>query len=345
MKEFNIGDKKIGPDHPPFIIAEVGINHEGSFEKAVQLVDGAVAAQADCVKFQCHITEMEMIPTDMKPGEISNERLWDIIKRCELTEKEERELKKYCDERGIFYLCTPFSREAADRLESMGVVAYKIGSGECNNIPLLKHIAVWKKPIILSTGMNDLASIKRSVEAIRSCDCPLMLMHCTSMYPTPYDKVRLGAIAELQREFDLPVGLSDHSLGIYTCLGAVALGACVLEKHFTISRNWPGPDVALSIEPRELSEMVKGARAIFEARGGGKEILAEEQPVINFAYASVVTITPIKAGEEFSMENTWVKRPGTGAILVVDFGKVLGKKATRDLALNQQIEPDDVLGW
>jgi N-acetylneuraminate synthase len=345
MNEIQIGDRKIGPQHPPFVIAEVGINHEGSFDKAIQCVDAAIGAGADCVKFQSHITEAEMIPTDMKPGEISEERLWDIIKRCELTGDEERRVKEYCEEKGILYLCTPFSREAADRLQAMDMLAFKIGSGECNNIPLLEHIAKMGKPIILSTGMNDINSIKRSVAAINKYDCPLMLMHCTSMYPTPYEKVRLGAISELREAFDMPVGLSDHSIGIYTCLGAAALGACALEKHFTVSRNWPGPDVPISIEPDELSELVKGSRAIFTALGGHKTILPEEQPVIDFAYASVVTIAPIKAGETFSYENTWVKRPGTGPILAADLGKVLGKRCLKDMDKDTQISPDDVENW
>jgi len=239
VSSINISGRIIGGGQPPFIIAEVGINHEGEVEKAIQMIDAAAAAGADCVKFQCHITEAEMIPTDMKPGKISEERLWDIIKRCELTEDEEKRVKAYCEEKGVIYLCTPFSREAADRLEAMNVEAYKIGSGECNNLPLLEHIAQKGKPIILSTGMNDIQSIRRSVSVIQKYDLPLILMHCTSMYPTPYERVRLGAITELLEEFGLPVGLSDHSLGIYTCLGAVALGACVLEKHFTVTR-WTG---------------------------------------------------------------------------------------------------------
>jgi N-acetylneuraminate synthase len=345
MEALNIAGRMIGPGFAPFVMAEVGINHEGSFDKAIQLVDAAAAAKADCVKFQCHITEAEMIPTDMKPGKISEERLWDIIKRCELTADEEQRVKSYCEQRGIIYLCTPFSREAADRLENMGVSAYKIGSGECNNVPLLEHIAAFRRPIILSTGMNDLDSIRRSVAAIRKHDCPLMLMHCTSMYPTPYDKVRLGAIPELQREFGLPVGLSDHSLGIYTCLGAVALGACALEKHFTISRTWPGPDVPLSIEPAELSELVKGSRAVWQAQGGAKRILPEEKPVIDFAYASVVTIAAVAAGDKFTNANVWVKRPGTGPILAVDLPRVIGKTAAKDIPKDVQLKKNDIVGW
>jgi len=345
VSSINISGRIIGGGQPPFIIAEVGINHEGEVEKAIQMIDAAAAAGADCVKFQCHITEAEMIPTDMKPGKISEERLWDIIKRCELTEDEEKRVKAYCEEKGVIYLCTPFSREAADRLEAMNVEAYKIGSGECNNLPLLEHIAQKGKPIILSTGMNDIQSIRRSVSVIQKYDLPLILMHCTSMYPTPYERVRLGAITELLEEFGLPVGLSDHSLGIYTCLGAVALGACVLEKHFTVTRSWPGPDVPISIEPHELAELVKGSRAVFVARGGSKTILDEEKPVIDFAYASVVSIRPIRKGEPLTTENVWVKRPGGGDIPAALLDQVLGKKATRDIPADRQLKTDDVDGF
>lgn len=340
-----INGRNIGPDYPPFVIAEVGINHEGSFAKAIEMADAAAAAGADCVKFQCHITEEEMVPTDMTPGKISTEKLWDIIKRCELTADEERAVQAHCKKIGILYLSTPFSRAAADRLNAMNVPAFKIGSGECNNFPLLDHIAVMGKPIILSTGMNDLASIKTAIKTITAHDCPLILLHCTSMYPTPYDKVRLGGIKDLQDAFGLPVGLSDHSLGIYTCLGAVALGACVLEKHFTITRSWPGPDVPISIEPIELAEMVKGSLAIWLARGGKKTILDEETPVIDFAYATVVTIKPIAKGEVFTMSNTWVKRPGTGHILASNLERVIGRIASRNLPANVHVSLEDVTGY
>ena len=340
-----INGRNIGPDYPPFVIAEVGINHEGSFAKAIEMADAAAAAGADCVKFQCHITEEEMVPTDMTPGKISTEKLWDIIKRCELTADEERAVQAHCKKIGILYLSTPFSRAAADRLNAMNVPAFKIGSGECNNFPLLDHIAGMGKPIILSTGMNDLASIKTAIKTITAHDCPLILLHCTSMYPTPYDKVRLGGIKDLQDAFGLPVGLSDHSLGIYTCLGAVALGACVLEKHFTITRSWPGPDVPISIEPIELAEMVKGSLAIWLARGGKKTILDEETPVIDFAYATVVTIKPIAKGEVFTMSNTWVKRPGTGPILASNLERVIGRIASRNLPANIHVSLEDVTGY
>lgn len=342
MPNFMIAGRQIGINYPPFVIMEVGINHEGSYKKAIQMVDAAKKSGADCVKFQCHITEDEMIPTNIKPGN-SKDRLWDIIKRCELTADEESKVQKYCAQKKILYLSTPFSRAAADRLYSMGVLGFKIGSGECNNYPLIEHIARMRKPIILSTGMNDLQSIAKAVRIVKAHRCPIMLMHCTSMYPTPYDKVRLGAIPQLKKAFGLEVGLSDHSVGIYTCLGAIALGAVAVEKHFTITREWAGPDIPISIDPEELRELVAGGRAIWQARGGAKTILPEEQPVIDFAYATVVTIKPVKRGQKFSSENVWVKRPGTGPILSEDFNKVLNKVAARDLPANVHVQPKDIV--
>ena len=184
--EIKIGNRMIGVEYPPFVIAEVGINHEGDVKKALQMVDAAVTAGSEVIKFQCHITEQEMIPTDMTPGEISTEKLWDIIKRCELTETEEVQVMRYCESKGIMYLSTPFSREAADRLNEMKIPAFKIGSGECNNLPLIAHIAAMGRPMIVSTGMNDLNSVMKTVDLIKSAGTPLALLHCTSMYPTPY---------------------------------------------------------------------------------------------------------------------------------------------------------------
>jgi len=344
--DFKIGSRDVGIDSPPLVIAEVGINHEGNLDKALQMVDAAASAGAEIVKFQCHITEKEMLPTDMTPGQISKEKLWDIIKRCELSEAEERQVQAYCEKRNVLYLSTPFSREAADRLDAMGVPAFKIGSGECNNYPLLDHIAAKGKPIILSTGMNDLESVRKAVATISRHRVPLALLHCTSMYPTPYGKVRLGGIGDLQRAFpDFPIGLSDHSLNIWTCLGAVALGASILEKHFTVSRSWPGPDTGISIEPEELKDLIDGSLAIWQARGGSKTRLVDEQPVIDFAYATVVTTLPIKAGEEFTRDNLWVKRPGTGKILAERLDDVLGRKAVRDLPADVHVMPADVAGF
>jgi sialic acid synthase SpsE len=340
QSEFHIGDRRIGDDFAPFIIAEAGINHEGDFDKAIELIDAAKEAGADCIKFQSHITEAEMIPTDMKPADISDELLWDIIKRCELTEEQEHEIKKYCENHDIIYLCTPFSREAADRLERLGVAGYKIGSGECNNIPLLRHIAAKGMPMILSTGMNDLASIKRSVAVILEYDVPLLVNHCVSEYPTPYEDMQIDTVGVLRSELNLPIGISDHSLGIYSTLGAVALGAVAVEKHFTISRSWPGPDTGLSIEPDELKDLVQGSEIIWKSKGVRDKIHPAEQPVIEFAYASVVAIADVKAGEQLTRDNIWVKRPGTGPILAPEFESVLGKTALTDISTNTQLSPE-----
>lgn len=343
MKELELAGRKIGVDHPPLVIAEVGINHEGDVGKALALVDAAADAGAELIKFQCHITDKEMIATDMKPGDISDESLWDIIKRCELNEDEERKVQARCRERGIIYLSTPFSREAADRLLEMNVPGFKIGSGECNNLPLIDHIARMGRPMIISTGMNDLISVKETVAAIEKHGTPFALLHCTSMYPTPYEKVRLGGITDLINAFPgIPVGLSDHSHNIYTCLGAVALGASLLEKHFTISRSWPGPDIGISIEPDELKHLVQGSKAVWLARGGSKNILADEKPVIDFAYASVVTVAPVKKGDVLTRDNLWVKRPGTGEIHAREFEKCIGRRSKRDLPEGAQISWADL---
>jgi N-acetylneuraminate synthase len=337
MRRIQIRDRIVADDAPPLVIAEIGINHEGDIAKARRMVDDAAGAGCECVKFQCHVIDDEMIPNEVVPGN-ATETIWNIMARCALSEREERELKKYVEDRGMIYMSTPFSRAAADRLESMGVPAYKIGSGECNNYPLVRHIAGFGKPVILSTGMNDLDSIRPSVEILRSAGVPYALTHCTSMYPTPYNKVRLGAIPQMRDAFpDAVVGLSDHSLGNYTCLAAVPLGARILEKHFTSDKGWPGPDVSISMDPGELADLIRGSRAIFEARGGGKTILPEEQPTIDFAYASVVTTRAVKPGELFSGENVWVKRPGTGEIKARDFDRVLGRRAAKALPANAQV--------
>lgn len=342
MTEITIGQRAIGLAHEPFVIAEIGINHEGNFDKAVAMVDAAVNVGCECVKFQSHVVDDEMIPNDVVPGN-ATESIWTMMKRCALSATEEKTLKHYVEDKGLIYLNTPFSRAAADRLEALGVPAYKIGSGECNNYPLIRHIAGFGKPVILSTGMNDIPAVARAVEILRQARVPYALLHCTSMYPTPYDAVRLGAMQELANSFpEAPIGLSDHSLGNYTCFAAVALGASILEKHFTLDKTWPGSDVPISIDPHELGQLVEGSRAIHAALGGSKQILPGEQPTIDFAYACVVTTRDIRAGEALSMENIWVKRPGTGEIKAVDYERLLGSIARRDLPKNAQVKWDDV---
>jgi len=305
------------------------------------MVDDAASMGCECVKFQCHVIDDEMVPNDVIPGN-ADESIWDIMSRCALTEQEEIYLKDYVHEKGLIYLSTPFSRAAADRLEKMNVEAYKIGSGECNNYPLIEHIASFNKPIILSTGMNNISSIKPAVQIFDKYNIPYALLHCTSMYPTPYEKVRLGALNDLKNEFpEAIIGLSDHSMGNFTCFAAVSMGAKILEKHFTSDKTWDGPDVPISLNPDELKDLVIGAASIFKALGGSKDILKEEKPTIDFAYACVVSIKKIKKGEILSKDNIWVKRPGTGEIKAKDYEKIIGKKSLKDIDINKQLQWSD----
>lgn len=339
---FQIGQRHVGDDCLPLVIAEIGINHEGSFNKAIAMIDEAFEAGCECVKFQSHIIEDEMIPNDVIPGN-ADESIWEIIERCSFTEEEDIRLKEYVESRQMIFLSTPFSRAAAIRLEKMGVLAYKIGSGECNNYPLIRHIAAYGKPVLLSTGMNNVESIRPAVEILRDASVSFALFHCTSMYPTPYENVRLGALKDLADHFpDALLGLSDHSIGNYTCFGAIPLGARILEKHFTSDRNWPGPDISISITPSELKELIDGSNAIFKSLGGSKSILPEEQPTIDFAYACVVAVKVISKGERITRENIWVKRPGTGSIKACDYELVLGRSAKRTIGVNEQLSWNDL---
>lgn len=345
MKEFMIDDRKIGPGYPPLVIAEIGINHEGSLEVAKQMVDAAAKAGAEVIKHQTHIVEDEMADAAKKviPGN-ADVSIYEIMKRCALSEEDETELKRYVESKGMIFISTPFSRAAVDRLERMGVVAYKIGSGECNNYPLIKHIAGFGKPMIVSTGMNDIASIQKTVDIMEAYGVPYALLHCTNLYPTKPEWIRLGAMTQLQQAFpNAVVGLSDHSLNNNACLAATALGACILERHFTDSKYRPGPDIICSMDGAEMAELIQSSREIFQMRGGEKAALKEEQVTIDFAFATVVAIADIHAGESFTMENIWVKRPGTGEIKAVDFESLLGKKANKNIKNGEQLSWKDVV--
>jgi sialic acid synthase SpsE len=326
------------------ILAEIGINHDGDYYKAAKMIEDAARVGCKVVKFQSHILDDEYVPAAKQviPGN-ADESIYTIMERAALTEDEEIRLKHYTESLGMMYLCTPFSRAAADRLQRMGVTAFKIGSGECNNYPLVEHIAKFGKQIILSTGMNDLKTIAPAVDIIERAGLEYGLLHCTSIYPCPYDKVNLGAMAELKARFPRAhVGLSDHSIGIYTSLAAAALGAEIIEKHFTSDKYWPGPDNSMSIEPYELKQLIEGADAISKAMGGSKSILPEEQPTIDFAYACVVSTRDILGGTILDEHNTWVKRPGTGEIKAKDYNLVLGHRALVNIPKDTQIKWADV---
>jgi sialic acid synthase SpsE len=344
MPEMNLGGRLIGPDHPPLVVAEIGINHEGSLQTAYEIVDAAARAGVEVVKHQTHMIDDEMSGAARKviPGN-AKESIYEIMARCALSEHDERMLKKYVESKGMIFLSTPFSRAAADRLQGMDVVGYKIGSGECNNYPLLKHIASFGKPIILSTGMNTIESVGKAVAIFEQAAIPYALLHTTNLYPTPPHLVRLGAMVQLAQAFPRAViGLSDHTVNNLACLGAVALGASVLERHFTDSMARPGPDIVCSMDSQACRELIEGSRMLHQELGGSKGPVAEEQVTMDFAFATVVTIAPVRAGEPFTQENIWVKRPGTGAISAERYEEVLGKKASRDLPADTHLSLADV---
>lgn len=344
MKSFEIAGRRVGSEYAPLVIVEIGINHEGNLQTAFDMVDAAKESGAEVIKHQTHVVEDEMSSAAKAviPGN-SDISIYDIMERCALGEADEIRLKDYVEERGMIFISTPFSRAAADRLERMGVQAYKIGSGECNNYPLLEHIALFGKPMIVSTGMNDIPSVRKAVDVLEDAGVPYALMHTTNLYPTPPHLVRLGGMQELAKEFPtVEVGLSDHTTSNLACFAAVALGANILERHFTDSMDRPGPDVVNSMDPTALRELIVGGNEISKMRGGIKEAAAEEQVTIDFAFATVVTIAPIKSGEPFSKENLWVKRPGTGQIKAEHYQSLLGKKANRDLAVDKHINWEEI---
>ena len=266
--------------------------------------------------------------------------IYEVMERCALNEEEEYELMQYVESKGMVFLSTPFSRAAADRLHRFGVKAYKIGSGELNNYPLIKHIASFGKPMIVSTGMNDIESIKKAVDILEEADVPYALLHTTNLYPTDPQLVRLGAMQEMMETFPgVPIGLSDHTLTNTSCIAAMTLGATVVERHFIDKKDRPGPDVVCSMDEMECQELIVAAQDLPKMFGGKKEAAKEEQITIDFAFATVVTIKPVKAGEVFTKDNLWVKRPGTGGILAEKYEDILGRKAKVD------IDNDTQLSW
>lgn len=335
-----ICNRKIGLDFPPLIIAEIGINHNGSLQEAMKLVDEAYKSGVEVIKHQTHIIddEMSIEAKNVIPGN-SNSSIYDIMKSSSLNERDEIKLKEYVESKGIIFISTPFSRAAVDRLVKMKVSCFKIGSGECNNYPLIKYIASFKKPMIVSTGMNNLSSVRKTVNILEENHIDYALLHTTNLYPTPPHLVRLGAMTELKNEFpNAIIGLSDHTTSNYACFGAVALGASILERHFTDRMDRKGPDIINSMDPISLKELILGSNDIFKMRGGRKEAAKEEQVTIDFAFSTVVAIKNIKQGEKFTEKNLWVKRPGKGEILAEKYEEILGKKAKNDIKSDQHLK-------
>lgn len=337
--EFKIENLKVGKNHEPLVIAEIGINHGGCINTAKQMVDAAIRSGIKVIKHQTHIVEDEMSPEANKDViDYIGKTIYELMDDCSLNEEEEYELMQYVKENGAIFISTPFSRAAAERLKKFDIPAFKIGSGECNNYPLVEHIAKIGKPVILSTGMNSIDTVEPAVKILRKHNVKFALMHTTNIYPTPPHLVRLGAMKQLEKHFpDAVIGLSDHTTSNHACFGAVALGACILERHFTDHMGRNGPDIVCSMDELAARELVDGSKLLFLERGGEKGAVEEEKSVIDFAFSSVVAIKDIGEGEFLSEENIWVKRPGTGPFYAKDFNDLLGKKAISNIKKDEHI--------
>ncbi|ETD88710.1 N-acetylneuraminate synthase family protein [Rhodobacter capsulatus] len=339
-----IGTRKIGPEHPPLVIAEIGINHGGSLAVAKEMVRLAAASGCECVKHQTHILEDEMTDEAKQifpPN--ADVSIWEVMARCALSQDDEIELKRYTESLGMIYLSTPFSRAAAEFLESIGVLAYKIGSGEADNLPLIRHIARLGKPVILSTGMQTIETIRASVGILQTAGVDFALLECTNLYPSPPEIVSLRGVKDLQDAFPgVPVGFSDHSIGPEMALASVALGACILERHYTDTRYRVGPDIINSMDPSELRHLIDRSKEIWIASRNPKERTAAEEPVYRFARASVVADRDLPAGHLITEADIWARRPGSGEIAGYDFDKVVGKRTTRALPRNTQLTWSDL---
>ena len=318
-KLIRIGNRAVGFGEPVFIIAEAGVNHNGDVELAKRLINVAAEAGADAVKLQTFKAERVVSATAPKAEyqlqtTDAVESQLDMLRRLELSLEAHRELQAYCQERGVLFMSTPFDEESADLLDELGVPVFKVGSGEITNWPFLEYVARKGKPIILSTGMSYLSEVDEAVRVIRDAGCDqLVLLHCVSNYPADPADANLRAMQTLAAAFGVPVGYSDHTLGIEVAIAAVALGACVIEKHFTLDRSLPGPDHRASLEPDELKSLVRGIRTVEAALGHGcKKPAASEANTAAVARRSLVAVQDIPAGTTLTEELIATKRPGTG---------------------------------
>jgi len=342
--EIKIGTRFVGEKYPPLVIAEIGINHGGNLDVAIDMADAAINAGAEVIKHQTHVVDDEMSEEAkfVIPGN-SDISIYEIMKNCALSEEEEYKLMQHINSRGGIFISTPFSKLAADRLVKFNVPAFKVGSGECANYLFIKYLAGFKRPIIMSTGMNSLSTIAPSVKVLREAKIPFALLHCTNIYPTPPELVRLDAIKVLRDAFpDAVVGLSDHTTSNFVSFGAVALGASILERHFTDSKNRVGPDIVCSMDPLELEHLIQGSKTIFKARGGNKEPIIEELPTIAFARQSVVAARDLKIGDILTETCFTFKRPGNGDFGISDYEFLLGKAVKQDVSTGSQLKKSDI---
>jgi N,N'-diacetyllegionaminate synthase len=325
------------------IIAEVGLMHDGSLPNAMKLIDAVSELGADAVKFQTHLAEFETLPNAPTPPYFKSESRMDYFRRTAFTEKQWIKLKNYAQKKKVGFLSSAFSIEAVDLLNRVGVEAYKVPSGEVTNIPYLERIAQTRRPVYLSSGMSSWKELDRAVRVFRRHGSPLTLFQCTSLYPCPYEKVGLNVIGEMRRKYRVPVGLSDHTFTNYATFAAVAQGATVIEKHFTLSRHLYGSDAAHSLEPAEFEDLVKGVRAIekmMEARVD-KDDLSAVRDMKSIFEKSLVTLVAVPEGGIFTEANVGCRKPG-GGLAPEKLRDVIGRKAKKDLPAGRTLQKHDV---
>ena len=340
-----IRDRKIGPEHTPLVIAEIGINHGGDLDLARHMVTLAARSGAEIVKHQTHFIEDEMTEEAkaILPPNAGGRSIWEVMEECALTADEEVLLKSHAEAEGLIYISTPFSRAAADFLEEQDVPAFKIGSGEADHLPLIRHVAAKGKPVIMSTGMQDIGSLGRSVAILEEAGIDYALLECTNLYPSPPETVSLKGVGELRKAFpNAIVGFSDHSIGPEMALASVALGACILERHFTDSRYREGPDISCSMDPSELRHLIDRSREVHVALHNEKKRSAPEEAVYRFARTSVVADRDLPEGHLVGEEDIWGRRPGSGEIAGHEFDEVVGKRLTRAVSRNSQLKWSDL---
>lgn len=327
-----------------FIIAEAGVNHNGDINNAKRLIDAAVEAGADAVKFQTfkaeNLVTKDAPKADYQKETTGNGNQFEMLRKLELSFGEHIVLKEYCNEKGIMFLSTPFDFESVDLLETIGIPMYKISSSDLTNIPLLRYIAKLNKHMIVSTGMSNLGEVEMAIDAIKqTCNDKISLLHCTSNYPTAYEDVNLKAMNTLKNAFNLPVGYSDHTVGIEVPIAAVAMGAKIIEKHFTLDKNMEGPDHKASLNPSEFKNMVTSIRNIESAFGDGiKKCNKSEENSKKVARKSIVASRRIVSGEIISYDNITFKRP-EGGISPVYVNEIIGNKTIVDLS------KDEIIQW
>jgi len=336
-KDVIIDHATLGENHPCFIIAEGCDNHLGNLEAAKEMVRQAKLFGADAIKFQHHLPDEEMIKDEMTMSDNFTIPLYDFLQQYALSLDQHHTLFEYCKKIGILYLCTPFSLKAAEELNEMGVSAFKIGSGEFTDIPTLKKIAAFGKPMILSTGMSTDSEIEHTVKTLWSINEDIILMNCTSEYPPIYSDINLGNIRKMKKRYGLIVGHSDHTPDIYTSIAAVAQGAKLIEKHFILDKKQPGPDQSVSIDSFDFYQLVQGVRKVEQALGSNKQVFDREQSIRQWARRSVVSITNIPKGTVITEDMVWTKRPGTG-IPAKDLSKIVGKKTQVDIPKDHLIQ-------